>query len=174
MTNHKEHILEAINRARQRAFNGELEAALAELTGLGVSARDLPEVVYLQGMILMSMGCWQMALAHLDALLTVLPNKAVFHLDRATCFMELGRLDEAQASLERDAHMPPDQFPRRLLLARIAVRAGEVARAVAHLETACRMDKAALDIALRTPELIALLRAHGTKFYALAHPTGAN
>lgn len=169
MPDHKDQLLRAVARAREQANAGRLEDAFQTLEGLGASAEDAPEVVYFQVLLLMSSRRWAEALQRLEALLRVLPGRAELHLDRATSLMELGRLEEARGALERDDTPVQGLAPRHLLLARIAVRERDLARAADELQKARQLDHQAISLALETPELAWLIHHKGLLKRRQAH-----
>lgn len=157
MTDKTVDVQKVVGQARWYVGQGRFAAALSVLKVIAVPATDLPELAYLRVMIAMEGRFWSEALELLDQLIAIEPTRAVLHLDRATCLIELGRDDDARKSLKADNPALSGRFPREVLLARIAVRAGDTAGATLHLRDAVTLDSQALQMAAGFPELTTLV-----------------
>lgn len=133
-------------------------AAIAALKNLQVTAHDSPEVVYFLATLYMHVRFWSDAEALLAELQVAVPGRAVLVFDRATCLIELGRMDEAKRLLDDAAPEVGERFPKKVLWARIAVATGDTATGEELLAAAIRCDPAAAAMAAELPDLAPMLK----------------
>lgn len=147
----------AIQQARRHIEAGRHQAAYEVLANLTLDARRASDARYLclKVMLAMRLGWWREALELLQSLRRAGLERAVILLDQAICLIALGRLDEAEEVLRSD--VLENRYPRDVLLARIAVERGDIAKAREHLLAAYRLDPAARSLALQDAKLAPLM-----------------
>jgi hypothetical protein len=153
-----ENINQRIERAQIALDAGDFKQAFMLLDDLDLAVSDAPQVAYLMSMIAMHQCQWRTALDLLEELAQTV-ERAVIHLDRATCLIELDRLDAAQTILTAHEDELGYRFPRYVLLARIAARREMPGVAMGYLKVACAMDENALAFALESEELLQVVAA---------------
>ncbi|MBX3183177.1 MAG: tetratricopeptide repeat protein [Polyangiaceae bacterium] len=79
---------------------------------------------------------WPEALRHVDAALAALPEVATLHMERARLLVELGRRDEALASVARACVFAGESYAFQMEAGLVARRAGGFPAAEAHFERA--------------------------------------
>jgi thioredoxin-like negative regulator of GroEL len=115
--------------------------------------RQLPDVLLMQANLAMHQRRYATALRHYDTLQAAVEVCLSVHLNRIECLIQLGRLDEAEATLETDASPLQGHFGRHVMLARLAARRQQSQRARAQVEAACQLNPQALSSAAAFPEL---------------------
>lgn len=147
-------LIEVVEYAVNQCKAGSLDDAEARLRETNVSLDEAPAVVYFHAAILMALERWEEALARLNALAAVV-SEAKVHLGRATCLVNMGRLEDARAVLDQDALR--GHFLHHVLLARIAAREGYLAESASLLREACRSDDGGALLVLQSPRLAAIV-----------------
>ncbi|KGM54016.1 hypothetical protein N799_07310 [Lysobacter arseniciresistens ZS79] len=89
------------------------------------------------------------ALATVDHALSLAPDDANLHLDRAGMLLGRRQLDAAQAALARSIGLDPNQFPAYIVQAQLAIGRGE-------LDEAERLTRTAARLAPEHPQIAAL------------------
>jgi Flp pilus assembly protein TadD len=143
--------------SRAQANAGNFTDAYRTLRRIEIGAREAPDIVYLQASLAIFAQRWADALAHLDDLMQVRPAHVGLLLHRASCLLELGREDEAEAMLQAEDSPMQGHYARHVLLAQLAARRAQTAQAFSHLQEACRLHPDAVERARQIPQLAALL-----------------
>lgn len=135
---------------------GMYEDALAELDAIEAAVRERPEILELRVLILMHGRQWGKALAASRKLCDIRPEATVGYIHTAFCLHELGRPDEAKATLLCGPAALLDEPIYHYNLACYECVLGNLESAQAHLETSFSLDKKFRELAKTDPDLKAL------------------
>lgn len=118
--------------------------------------RRKPREASLEGALLaMEERRWEDAIEHLDAILAQAPDDAILLVDRAICYEETGRLDEARADYERALVEAPGNAEAHYYYARVLARMRMSTACLAHLARALALDRRLGELARKEPAFAA-------------------
>ncbi len=158
LTSERKLSLEAdAKQAAAELESGRPADALETLRRLAVCADESPEVTRFHASLAMAMAQCEEALALLKDLARILPGGQNFVTDRAMCLIGLDRLEEAEAVLDSADFIETEAPTRLLLLARIAARRGDLARAAGLLKLSCGSNRELIAKVLKRPLCAAIL-----------------
>lgn len=145
------HVTQAFQHsARGQALVGQwdLQAALAEFEAAAALTPDDPRLWLWQGVILVQLGKLDDAQVAFDTARFLYETDFDFLLGRGTLYLHVGDLAAASADIEQAILENPDSGQGYYLRARIATERGDYTAAVADLERAAELARAAGDIQL--------------------------
>jgi tetratricopeptide (TPR) repeat protein len=152
-------ICELIARSHEEAGRGNYAEAYRLICDLPLAAGDLPGVLFLRASLAMRLEQYEDALLIYNELVSAVDVCKSTHLNRIECLLQLGRLLEAEKSLEDWESPLHGHFGRHLMLARIAARRRHAKSVVTHVLESYRLNPRALICATCFPELTPYLRA---------------
>jgi hypothetical protein len=111
--------------------------------------RRAPEASLDAALLAMEERRWEDALAHLDRIVAQSPMDPMLLLDRAICYEETGRLEEARADYEAALIEAPGNAEAHYYYARVLARLRMSTACLAHLSRALALDDRLRELARR-------------------------